>query len=146
MPRKISSVLELARYKVGDYAWWVAFQCKNPTHELSEDEEWMIHDDIHPKTLWEHGPYRTRWPFRAKLPRLHHVDFNGVIGLLTSDLVVERFDICDIIRSNDTGEFYYSNPNDEWMPEGYLMDTDVAARRERTRILKMIKRWVVAQW
>ena len=145
MPRKISSVLELARYKVGDYAWWVTFQCNDPIHNLSEDEEWMINNGIHPKILWEHGPYQSKWPLRSKLPRLSNIDFDSVIGLLKSEIIVEQFDICDIIRSNDTGEFYYSNSNDEWMPEGYLMDTDVAARRERTRILKMIKRWVAAQ-
>jgi GR25 family glycosyltransferase involved in LPS biosynthesis len=58
--------------------------------------------------------------------------------------VVEQFQICDISRSRDTGEFSYSNQNSEWMPESCLFDTNVAARNERSRLLRMIKKWIDA--
>lgn len=142
--KRVTSVLELARYKVGDCTWWVTLRHKEPVPTLSGEDEWMTKEDIHPKTLYEHGPYKSKWSLRAKLPRLQHMDFAGIVGLLMSELVVERFDVCDVVRSNDTGEFYYSNRDDEWMPESYLFDTDVAARRERTRVVKMVRRWAGA--
>jgi hypothetical protein len=139
-PRKMSSVLELAKYKVGDSAWWVTLRHQKEPPELSVESVWM--QNCHPKTLYEHGPYKCLWPFRSKLPRLHHSDFTGIVIILTSEFAVEQFDICDIIRSSDTGEFFYSNQNDEWMPEAFLFDTQIAANQERSRILKMMKRWV----
>lgn len=142
MPRKITSVLELARYRVGDVAWWVTLRYLEDVPEISEDNDWM--NNVHPKIFYESGPYRKQWPYKAMLPRLQHSDFTWFVGLLISQFVVEQFNICDIIRSNDTGEFYYSNENNEWMPESYLFDTDIAARRERTRIIKMMRRWVDA--
>jgi hypothetical protein len=134
------SVLELARYKVGDSAWWVTLRYKDPIPHLPEGAHWM--QSCHPKALYEHGPYKQYWPFRAKLPRLHHIDFSGVITFITSEFVVERFDVCEVVRSSDTGEFFYSNQDDEWMPESCLFDTQIAARRERTRVVKMMKKWV----
>jgi hypothetical protein len=98
--------------------------------------------DIHPKTLYEHGPFKKSWPFRAKLPRLQHIDFARTLDVLTNELVIEQFEICEIMRSQDTGEFYYSNSDDEWMPESCLLDTDIAARRECSRILRLIKKWI----
>lgn len=139
----MSSVLELARWKVGESAWWVALRYHEPLPDLPPEAAWM--QNCHPKALYEHGPYKQFWPFRAKLPRLHHVDFTGIVTLLTSEFVVERFDVCEIIRSSDTGEFFYSNQDDEWMPEAFLFDTAIAARRERTRIVKMMKRWAESQ-
>lgn len=137
--KKISSVLDLSRYKVDDTAYWVTLRYKQPLPELKEDEEWMF--NTHPKTLYEHGPFKKSWPYRNKLPKLHHLDFNGLVGILTSEFVVESFVVTDIVRSNETGEFYYSNYDEEWMPENYLFDTATAARRELTRLVKMINRW-----
>jgi len=134
----MESVLELTKYKVGDTAWWVALRYKKPLPELPEDF-WMSW--CHPKTCYEKGPYKKNWTLKSKLPRLHPDDFTGIVTILTSDIVVELFDICDVIRSTDTGEFFYSNQNDEWMPESYIFDTIIAARRESTRIAKMVLRW-----
>lgn len=136
--RKMISAIELARYKVGDSAWWVSLRYRDPLPNLPEEAAWVL--NCHPKVLYE-GPYKSNWPFRAKLPRLHHIDFAGIVALLTSEFVVEKFDVCEILRSQDTGEFYCSNQNDEWMPETSLFDTDIAANRERTRIVKMMKKW-----
>lgn len=139
-PSKMSSALELSRYKVGNSAWWVTLRYQDPLPELPKEAAWMM--NCHPKALYEHGPYKNYWPFRAKLPRLHHVDFSGVVTFLTSEFMVEKFDVCEVIRSQDTGEFFYANQDDEWMPEPSLFDTIIAARRERTRVVKMMRRWV----
>jgi len=56
--------------------------------------------------------------------------------------VIEPFVVCDLIRSKDTGEFFYSNSDNEWMPESCLFDTNVAARREQLRLLRMLKKWL----
>jgi len=135
----MQSVLELARYRVGDIAWWITLRPLHPTPELTDDEKWM--EKHHPKALYERGPYKDLWDCKARLPKLQHLDFHGIVGLLTTKLIVEKFPVCDIIRSRNTGEFFYANDNDEWIPEEYLLDTKVAADREKTRVLRLIKRW-----
>jgi hypothetical protein len=139
--RKIRSVLELARYRVGDVAWWVILRPVRATPDIPDDLKWMQQPSIHPKALFYHGPYRDLWPSKAMLPKLQHMDFATVVNLLTSELKVEAFPICDLVHCRDTGEFFYSNEHDEWMPEPFLLDTKIAADREKTRILRLIKRW-----
>jgi hypothetical protein len=56
--------------------------------------------------------------------------------------MIEEFMINEIIRSKDTGEFFYANVDNEWMPESYLFDSKAAARRERSRIMKLMSIWV----
>ena len=135
----ITSVLELSRYNVGDTAYWVILRGKE-LKPLDDEQKWM--EEHHPKVLYDsQGPWRSAWPYRALLPKLHHMDFTEIIALLTSDFVIEEFTIVEVIRSSDTAEFFYSNQDDEWMPESCLFDTDVAARRERSRILKLLQKW-----
>lgn len=142
MQRKITSVIDLSRYKVGDYAWWVTLRYKEDLEDLPnlpEHQKWMDSESIHPKILYERGPYN--WPYHANLPKLPHFEFMATVGFLTHRYVVERFEICEVTRSSDTGEFYYSNQDNDWMPESYLMDTDTAAHHECNRVIKMIQRW-----
>ncbi len=137
--KKITSVLELGRYKVGDTAFWVTFRRIRPNPEVSIEDEWML--EAHPKVLYERGPFKRLWDQKKKLPKLHHEDFKSVVSLMEVSMVVEEFKIADILRSNRTGEYYYANSDDEWMPECYLFDTLTAARREKGRIAKMIINW-----
>lgn len=139
MPKRIQSVIELARYKVGDTAFWVIIRPLQSMPELDEEDQWM--DNHHPKALYTRGPGKKLWPYYAKLPRLHHMDFEGIVNLLRSELVVEPFHVCDIVRSRGTGEFFYCNGDDEWMPEEHLFDTDIAANREVNRIKRLIRKW-----
>lgn len=139
MAKRIQSVTELARYRVGDTAYWVTIRPLKAMPELDEEDKWM--DTHHPKVLYSRGPAKDIWPYRNKLPRLHHSDFSGIVNLLRSELVVESFPVCEIIRCHNTGEFFYGNSDDEWMPESNLFDTDTAAIRERNRITRMIRNW-----
>jgi hypothetical protein len=140
MQERITSVLDLGHYKVGDSAWWLKFRAKQPMPMIEEKDDWMIEGNAHSKTLWE-GPFKNNWSTRVKLPKLQDLDFADIVSLLTSKLVIEPFAVCDLVRSTDTGEFYYGNEDDEWMPETYLFDTTTAAKRERTRIRNMLKKW-----
>lgn len=141
MARRIQSVTELARYRVGDTAFWVIIRPLKEMPEIEPEDKWM--ESHHPKILYTWGPASGLWPYRSKLPRLHHSDFNGVVNLLRSELVVEPFPVCEIVRCQNTGEFFYGNCDDEWMPESNLFDTDTdtAAIRERNRIVRMIRNW-----
>lgn len=133
------SVLELARYKVGDSVWWVSLYHPEPSQDIEDDGKIVY---AHSKELFESGPFKNSWPYRSKLPRMHENDFSAVMSVITSKMVVDIFDICDVIRSNVSGEFLYTNAYGEWIPESLLFDTAIAARRERTRVLKMFNRWV----
>lgn len=137
--RKIKSVTELAKYRVGDVAWWVILRPLDTMAELPENDQWMR--EHHPKALYEWGPGKTIWG-KSLLPKLQHIDFGNIVTLLTSKILVDQFPICNIIRSYDTGEFFYSNADDEWMPESYLMTTKLVADRERNRIIRLFKRWI----
>lgn len=136
--KPIKSVIELARYPVGSVAYWVTLRSKQNEVKIPPGEEWTL--DYHPKVLHERG-YNKIWNKRISLPKLHHADFHAITNLLTSNFEVESFKIHDIIRSNDTGEFFYCNETDEWLPEKYLLDTIIAARKERDRIKKLIRKW-----
>jgi|2_EtaG_2_1085320.scaffolds.fasta_scaffold00067_41 transposase len=140
---RISSVLELSRYKTGETVWWVVFRNKDSIPDLDEEQKWMV--SYHPKVLYERGPYQRLWNSKAKLPKLQHMDFAAMTSLLTSEFRVEPFTIVEVIRSRDTAEFFYSNSDDEWMPESSLFCTDIAARRERNRIMRLLRKWATSQ-
>jgi hypothetical protein len=136
--QKIYSVLELARYQVGNVAWRVALR-QPSVADLDNDDKWMLNE--HPKTLFTRGPHKKLWSSRSILPKLQAEDFYKIVELLTSTLVIEQFPICDIIHNKNTGEFYYSNENGEWTPDDALFDTNLAAERERIRILRLLRKW-----
>jgi len=140
--QKCKSVLQLAKYKPGEWAYWIITRPVGRPLETSEDDMWMYSTSIHPKTPYKYGLMRNVWPNRAVLPRLHAGDFTLVMELLTSELVVEQFDIVRVVRCPDTGEFIYLNQTgQEWMPESQLFDSAQAAQRERNRIKGLIARW-----
>ncbi len=137
--RKIKSVTELANHRVGDVMWWVILRPTQIVPELNDDDRWM--ENHHPKVIYEWGPGKVIWG-KALLPKMQHIDFGAIVSLLTNKLLVEQFTICDIIRSKNSGEFFYSNDSDEWMPESMLLDNKKSADREKSRILKMMKKWI----
>jgi hypothetical protein len=138
--RKIHSVLELARYQVGDVAWWVILRPIKAVPSLPEEDAWMAKH--HPKALYTRGPCKELWLSRAILPKLQHMDFASIVGILTSKFKAEPFPVCDIIRSRETGEFFYCNENDEWMPESYLLQSKILADREISRVLRLLQKWI----
>lgn len=137
-PNKISTVLDISRYKVGDSPWWVVFR-SGPTPIIPVEDAWMI--EHHPKALYMRGPFKSLLPPHVRLPKLQHADFDFVTTLICSKLAIEKFTICNVHRSTDTGEFFYGNVENEWMPESYLMDSKAAANREKQRIMKLINNW-----
>lgn len=137
---KITSVLELARYKVDETAYRVALigndtsKTYTPLHRHTWQEDGL--DDCRRKQLTE-----VRQKI-GKLPHLCYKDYSILIPFLTADLLVVECKICSVYRCNDTGEFWYIDETDVHMPELYLFDTVVAARRERNRIIKQVKKWI----
>lgn len=139
MTRRINSVIEIAKYRVGDLAYWVTIRPLEQMPSIPIEDAWMLNH--HPKFMYTRGPAKQLWPYRKNLPKLHHSDFEGIVNMLRSKVVVEEFPICEVVRCRNTGEFFYSNSDDEWMPESYLFDTDTAAIRERNRVVQMIRNW-----
>ena len=139
---KIASVLELAKYKVGDILYWVIFRPVGAAGiTIPPGEEWMMH--AHPKVIHDRGLAKKIWKNRALLPKLCSVDFQYVVEVLTTEPVVESFEISRICRSFDTGEYYYANEEGEWMPEKYLFTAVSAAKREKKRIKDLFKKWAM---
>lgn len=141
MNKKIASVLELSRYKIGDIVYWIYFAPKNVADStaLNEEDTWMAHS--HPKVLVQRGPLKNIWPKNMKLPKLHNGDFEIFVNLMNSHLVIDDFLVTEISRSQHTGEFNYVNKDGFIMPESMLFDTRVSAAKERDRLLKMVSKW-----
>jgi len=135
----IYSVLQLGRYKIGDTAWILITNINEP--EIPEKDEWMITE--HPRFLYE-THWRKLWPQKVALPRLEAVSFQAITWLITSELKISELKISSISR--DHGEYLYGvDDDDELIPEFALFDSIEAARTERSRILKLIKKWVNEQ-
>lgn len=142
--KKITSVVELARYKINDILYWVVLRPAG-THEINIPcgDEWIA--NCHPKVLYDRKLASKAWRFRQNVPKLRSLDFQYITELLTSDLVVEEFKVSNITRSPNTGEFYYANGDDEWMPESYLHAKKKSANAERNKIKGLFKIWVDKQ-
>jgi hypothetical protein len=132
-------IFKIARYKMGDTAYWVNFLAKDDVKQIPEKDDWVR--THHPKVVFERGYFKSLWKTTAALPRLEKTDFMSVMHILTCELNIDEFLICRIARSHDTGEFFYSNEDEEWMPESFLFDSKVAAAKEQKRIKTMIKKW-----
>lgn len=135
--QKITSVVELSKYKLGDKLYWVVLRPK--TIIKKPTEKW--HVEPHPKTIFERGYAKGLWPSGRKLPRVIGDDFDSLMDLLCSVPSVEQFDIRQIFRSRDTGEFQYANADNEWLPESCLFETEKGAQLEKKRILTMVAAW-----
>lgn len=135
---KISHVNELAKFKVGATAYWVAMR-PVVIPELRDEDQWI--EEEHPKTLYERGYMKKAWAGKTALPKLHATDFTQIAVLLTSKLQVEAFVVVDVQRNFNTGEFYYHSQDGEWMPESGLFVSESGATKECTRIRRMISRW-----
>lgn len=143
MKKKIASVMELAKYKIGDLPYHVILQPFGKIPKLSPSDRWMR--DVHPKVLYSHGPFKHLWRYTSVLPRVGWNDFEDLIMVITATVEVQPFCVKSIERCKHTGEFIYSNEDDVEMPESCLFDTKQAASLERTRILKLFKKWVEVQ-
>lgn len=140
MGPKVATLADLARYKVGDILYQVALRPIGlACVQYDQKDAWIA--DAHPKVLFDRGYINKAWKFKAKPPKLGAADFHYVTSLLTSEPVVERFQIVAIHRSPDTGEFYYQNLEQEWMPESYLLPTEAAGVREKFRIKDLFQKW-----
>jgi hypothetical protein len=137
---KIKSVLELAKYKPGEVLYWVTLRPVGSAGiHIPEGEDWLT--QCHPKVLHDRKLISKAWRYRNKIPKLCAIDFQYVVDLLTSEPVVEQFVVHGITRSPDTGEFYYANDAEEWMPQGFLFKSVHAARKEKKRIKDMFRVW-----
>jgi hypothetical protein len=156
---RITSVLELSKWKIGDSPYWLIFKPKGHREcTYNEETEWAFTENVHPKVLHERGYIRGSWNNARKLPRLHASDFGLVVSLLSCQVVIEKFHIRGLSRCPDTGEFIYMTMTEnpwaddyaddeddemsnsmiaEFMPESNLFATLQEAKRERTRILTL---------
>ncbi len=135
----VRSVLQLGRYKVGDTAWTIAITANEP--EVPEEDEWMASE--HPRYLYE-THWHKLWPQGVTLPRLEAISFRMIAWLITSKIEITELTIESVTRNY--GEYLYGTENnDDLIPEFALFDSIEAARAERSRILRIIKKWADEQ-
>lgn len=146
---KITSVLELARYKIGETAYRVALISDDASMHGAQAAR--TYSPLYKHTWLDDGcdkGYKRKQitNLRQKIgkpPHLSYEDYSILIPFLAADLLVVEYNVSLVYRCSDTGEFWYEDENGVKMPELYLFDTIVAARRERNKIVKQIRKWVV---
>lgn len=138
--REKVKIMDLARYKVGQRAYWVVFRAERyPEFDLAEP--WMKKE--HPFVLWRHKI--VPWDIPMKPPRAHPGDTMAIMMLCGQTPRIEPFRITEVERSANSGTFLYTGPKGMVMPEGLLFPNKAAARREIARIAKMFAAWT-ATW
>lgn len=139
---KVKSVLELAKYKPGNALYWIITRPLGKEPVIKETDAWLFTESVHPKTPYQYGILKGVWPYKAKLPKLHASDFTLILEIITSEFVIEEFEIAKVVRCPHTGEFIYQNTTgEEWMPESLLFKSKAAAKKECDRIKKLIAKW-----
>jgi len=139
---KITSVLDLSKYKVGEPAYRVYLQHKRL--KIDESEELLItttptvlHQKPENKHIWANTMGRTH----KKMPALGPADFLCITNILTSELAIQEFVVESVIRNN-YGIYVYTGTCGGIAPESSLFDTLQAAKAEKSRILNMLQRWI----
>ena len=98
--RRMASVLELAKYKIGDKAYWlVARPIRRPMLVPVNRKDWQWSLSVHPKIRFRLGFMKSVWPYPDDPPKLHACDFTHMIWLLTHTFRVEVFKINYVLRS-----------------------------------------------
>ena len=136
----VRSVLQLGRHKIGDTVWTLTNATREP--EIPEEDDWMVTE--HPRFLYETHWHKI-WPQGVALPRLEAVSFQAIAQLLTAELKISELVISSITR--EYGEYLYGvgDNDDDLIPEFALFDSREAAIAERSRILRLISKWVNQQ-
>lgn len=135
----MADIFTVAKYKLNESLWWINLAGIDEPLEITDNDEWV--KNHHPKTLFERGYFKPLWKTRAALPKLEKTDFLSIMHLLTCEFRIDEFIVTSIARSNDTGEFLYSNIYAEWLPESNLFKEKEQAVKEKKRIVAMIKKW-----
>ena len=118
--RKIESVLDLAKFKVGDKPFWVVLRhIREPEPSPDASHRWMFRNNVHPKVRFRWSDWMRRvWPYKMTPPKLHAHDFEGIVKLVVCTLAIEEFEITAVTRCQNTGDFLYMNETGiEWLPE-----------------------------
>lgn len=134
--RKKTTILDLARYRLGQRAYWIVFRADRGP-EFNRADQWM--KDEHPWMLWQRRVMP--WSVPMKPPRAHPADTMAIMMLCGQKPKIEPFRISEIVRSENSGTFLYTGPNGMVMPEGLLFPSKKAARREIARIAKVFAAW-----
>ena len=135
-PRVRKTILDLARYRLGQRVYWIVFRMERGP-EFHRPAEWVKRE--HPWMLWRYKIMP--WSVPMKPPRAHPVDAMAIMMLCGQKPKIEPFRITAVERSENSGEFFYTGPRGVRMPEGLLFRSKKAARREIARMARMFAAW-----
>lgn len=127
---------DIAKYQLGDTIYMLQLVPKKPIPELGDDDVWKA--ECHPKV--NYGPTHRPWACSQSVPRVGEFDFVLLMSLLTGRLAVRKFVVEDFKKSRHTGEMLYRH-QDEWLPEGNLFESVASARKEISRVKKLVQLW-----
>ena len=134
------TIMDLARYKVGQRVFWIVFRTETEP-EFDRADSWL--KKTHPWFLWKHKI--VPWLIRMEPPRMHPADTFCVLALCGQRPKIEPFRIRRVIRCPNSGEFLYKGPKGTVMPEGLLFPNRKRAEAEVSRIARLFATWT-AGW
>jgi len=133
---------DCGKYQIDSTVWYLDFEYDHTNISDVYGEYFACH----PIFLLKKTPIKSIWKTGRVLPRLTHEPFDLIINLFTGKLVVKSFVVNSVGLDDTTGEFIYSDEFGELhLPELIIFQNSKEALRERSRILNMIKDWVVKQ-
>lgn len=143
MSEKYTSIIASAKFKIGDTVWFLGLEQPNG-YQLGEEYDTLMFE--HPIFTFRRTPLKHIWRSARELPKMEGEAFDNITSLLVSKILIRSMVIEGIERSENTGEFIFSDFDQEVsLPEQVLYADRKDAQREKTRILKMIRDWVTAQ-
>lgn len=137
-PRR--TILDISQWKPGDVAYVVTHRIPQ-LPAIKPDDIWTVDGTVHPKTAYDRGILVSLLGRQTPLPKMHAIEFDWIMSLLHSKLIVAEYNITSVERCRHTGECQYLNNGNEIMPESCLFRTRQEAEMERTRIMDLFRRW-----
>ena len=140
---KPNPIMASAKYPLGSTVWFLGLEPPE-NYQLGEQYDSFMFE--HPIFALSRTPLRHIWKSTRALPKLENESFDNIITLVTSRILVQSMVVESIERSENTGEFVYLDDELEiCLPEQILYSSRPEAKREQTRILKMVRDWAIAQ-
>ena len=139
MIKKIKSVIELSKYKIGNKLYFIDLLTNSDRDLVPSELHWML--ACHPKIFFIKKIYKYNTKSKYICPRLPSSVFSILSSLLVGQFNIICFEVSAIKRCANTGEFYYFDGSGDWHPESILFTTERKALNETKRILSLVDDW-----
>lgn len=138
------TVLDLAKWKPGKVVYFVTHYVPTAP-KVKRKDLWMVDGTVHPYNAYRRGVLKSSLGRQTKLPKMHALEFDWIMSLLQSRLIIAEFTVASVERCPLTGECQYLNQEGDIMPESCLFEVREEAEAELLRIMDLFRRWACGE-